>query len=442
MKHGFWFNAAASGLAFAAISGGHALAQSAPPPSGPAPGSITDAIMSGHLLLDLRGRSEFVDQTKTAVIKDNAAAYTLRTQLGWETGAWNGFKGLLEFQDVTHVGPEDYAVNTPGATTPPLNGAGKAKYPLINDPDEVELNRLQLNWTYNPDLSITAGRQRILIDDQRFIGDVGWRQNEQTFDGGRLDTGYGAFRVTYVYINRVNRVLGPSSDWDSDSHLLNASYTLVPALRLEGFAYALDFANSQINNSITEGGKASGKANLGPVQLAYNGTYADQTNYHSGATPHFNLGYYDVDVTAIYGPFTGKAGYEVLDGNGVRGFTTPLATTHAFNGWADAWVSPGGNKSFVDGIKDLNLTAAVRPPVKCPYFFNPELTFVYHDFDDEKTGAYLAQEYDLQATAQVTSRLSILAKYADFVRATTVPVGAAAPPASRDKVWFGFEYKL
>jgi hypothetical protein len=441
MNHRFWLNGAAAGFILAGAGAGCALAQTAPPPA-PETDSITQAIAAGHLLLDLRGRYEFVDQAKSATIKDNAAAYTLRTQLGWETAAWYGFKGLLEFQDVTHIGPEDYAVNAPGATTPPLNGASKAKYPLINDPDEVELNRLQLSWTYSPDLSMTAGRQRILIDDQRFVGDVGWRQDEQTFDGGRLDAGYGGLRITYAYLNRVNRVLGPSSDWDSDSHLLNASYTVAPPLKLEGFVYALDFANSQINNSITEGGKVSGKANLGTVQLVYNGTYADQTGYHSGSTPHFDLGYYDVDAAAIYGPLTGKAGYEVLEGNGVRGFTTPLATTHAFNGWADAWVSPGGNKSFVDGIKDLNLTAAVRPPVKCQYFFNPELTFVYHDFDDEKTGAYLADEYDFQATAQITAKLSILAKYADFIRAGSVPAGTAAPPPSRQKVWFSFEYKL
>jgi len=404
--------------------------------------TISEAIAQGKLILEFRGRYEAVDQTKTAVLKDNAEAFTLRTHLGWETGAWKGFKGLIEFSDVAHAGPEDYAVNAPGAAPPPLNGADKAKYPLINDPDEVELNRAQFSYTLNKDLSANVGRQRILIDDQRFIGNVGWRQNEQTFDSARVDGGVGALKATYVYIDRVNRVLGPVSNWNSDSHLLNASYAVAPSLKLEGFVYALDFSNSPINNSITEGFKASGRFGKGPWSLAYNAAYADQRNYRGGSLPNFNLGYDEGDVAVGYGVYTVKVGYELLDGNGARGFTTPLATTHAFNGWADAWVSPGANKSFVDGIKDLSLGGVVKPRFKSTYLSNPEFTAVYHDFHDERTGAVLADEIDLQAAAAVTPKLTVTLKYADFTRSSAVPVGTAAPPASRTKVWFMFEYRL
>jgi hypothetical protein len=404
--------------------------------------TISDAISHGKLILEFRGRYESVDQTKTATLTSNAQAFTLRTHLGWETGAWKGFKGLIEFSDVTHAGAEHYAVNAPGAATPPLNGADKSKYPLVNDPDQVELNRVQLSYMLNKDLSATVGRQRILIDDQRFVGNVGWRQNEQTFDSARIDGGVGPLRATYVYIDKVNRVLGPVSNWNSDSHLFNASYAVAPALRLEGFVYALDFSNSPLNNSITKGFKVSGKLPVGPVSVAYNAAYADQRDYRRGSLPGFNLGYYEGDVAATYAIYTAKVGYEVLDGNGARGFTTPLATTHAFNGWADAWVSPGGNKSFVDGIKDLSVAAVARPKFKVKYLFNPEFTAVYHDFHDERTGAALADEIDLQAAAAVTSKLTVTLKYADFTRASTTPVGTAAPPPSRTKVWFMFEYKI
>jgi hypothetical protein len=423
-------------LAFA----GHAWAQPAAPPA--STDSITAAITSGHLLLDIRPRWETVDQTKTKTLTENANAYTVRTQLGWETGAWHGVKALLEFQDVSHIGPEDYAVNIPGATTPPLNGADKAKYPLVNDPDETELHRLQLAWTPIKEFTATIGRQRILIDDQRFIGNVGWRQNEQTFDAARAEFAVMGFSGTYVYLDHINRVLGHTSDWNSDSHLLNLAYAVAPQFRLEGFVYALAFSNSPINSSITEGGRVTGKAPLGPLQLTYGGTYADQRNYRSGSTPHFDLSYWDINLAGAWKMLTGKVDYEVLDGNGVRGFTTPLATTHGFNGWADAWVAPGGNKSFVDGIKDFNASLAFRPPIKAKFFFNPELTAVYHDFHDEKTGAGLAHEWDLLATAAFTKQLTGLVKFADFQRNTTVPLGTATPPPSRTKVWVGFEYKL
>ena len=442
MKTPFLFNSLSLGLSAAAILAGAARAQTAPAAPASDPGSFSQAIADGHLLLDVRARSESVDQTKTATLKDNAQAYTVRTQLGWETAAWDGFKGLLEFQNVSHLGPEDYAVNAPGAATPPLNGASKSKYPLVNDPDETELNRLQLSWAPTKDFSATVGRQRVLIDDQRFVGNVGWRQNEQTFDAARTEFGVGGFSGTYVYVERVNRVLGPTTDWNSDSHLLNLAYAAAPQLRLEGFVYALDFSNSLINNSITEGGRITGKLPAGPLQLAYSATYADQRNYHSGPTAAFDLPYYDVSLAATWTAFTGKADYEVLDGNGARGFSTPLATTHGFNGWADAWVSPGGNKSFVDGLKDLNGSVVWRPKFKAPFLSKPEFTATYHAFDDEKTGAYLAHEIDLQATAAITADLTGLVKFADFTRQGAVPLGTATPPPSRTKVWVGFEFKL
>jgi hypothetical protein len=431
--------AASAGATVLAMAG-HASAQAAAPPQGP--DSITAAITSGHLLLDVRGRWEHVDQTKTATLKDDADAYTVRTQLGWETGAWNGVKALLEFQNVSHLGPMNYAVNPPGVATPPLNGAAKARYPVVNDPDETELNRLQLAWTPVKEFTATIGRQRILIDDQRFIGNVGWRQNEQTFDAARAEFAIKGFSGAYVYLDRINRVLGPSTNWKSDSHLLNLAYAPAPQLRLEGFVYALDFSNSVINNSITEGGRITGKAPLGPLQLTYGATYAEQHEYHPGATAKFSLPYYDVNLAASWKMLTGKADYEVLEGNGVRGFTTPLATTHGFNGWADAWAAPGGNKSFVDGFKDLSGSLAWRPPIKARYVFAPELTAIYHDFHDYKTGAALAHEVDFLATASFTKQLTGLVKVADFQRNGAVPIGTAAPPPSRTKVWIGFEYKL
>lgn len=431
---------AASLGALVLASGGVARAQTANGPATAA--SLTQAITAGHLLFDVRARWEQVDQTRTATLKDEAEAFTVRTQLGWETASWNNLKGLLEFQDVSHLGPENYAVNPPGATTPPQNGAAKGRYPVVNDPDEVELNRLQLAWTPIRQFTATLGRQKVLIDDQRFVGEVGWRQNGQTFDAARAEFGWAGFSGTYVYVDRVNRILGPGSNWNSDSHLLNLAYAAAPQLRLEGFLYALDFSNSAVNNSITGGVRATGKAPLGPLELAYGAAWAEQRDYHSAATPRFDLTYWDASLAATWTRFTGKVDYEVLEGNGARGFTTPLATTHAFNGWADAWVAPGGNKSFVDGLGDLSGSVAWRPPIKTPFFFAPELAAIYHDFHDQKTGAGLAHEFDALATVSFTKQLTGLVKFADFRRNALVPSGTATPPPSRTKVWVGLDYRL
>jgi hypothetical protein len=413
-----------------------AAEEPAPPPEPPPPPpTITEAIGAGKLIFESRARYETVDQDGLA---NTAEALTLRTRLGWETGDWKGFKGLVEFEDVRQIGSEDYNVQVPGVA-PSLNG--KPTYPIINDPDVTELNRLQLTWTPSSELQLTLGRQRILLDDQRFVGNVGWRQDEQTFDAARIDAAWGKLKGTYVYVAHVNRILGEMRDWNSDSHLLNATWSVAEPLKLQGFVYALDFDNSPANSNITVGAKASGKTWVSLVQLAYNATYAQQSDY-KGATAPYELDYYGADLAATFDIYTVRLSYEVLEGNGVRGFTTPLATVHAFQGWADAWVSPGGNKGFRDGLKDLNLTATFRPRFKFTYLFNTEFTVRYHDFDDELTGADLASEWNLQVTAAITPKLSLLIKYADFDRENTVPVGTAAPPASRNKGWISLEYRF
>ena len=440
---------AAGAAATALLTASGAMAQATPPeaiaavaeepaaedPAPPEPPTIGEAIGGGKLIFESRARYETVDQDGLA---NTAEALTLRTRLGWETSDWNGFKGLVEFEDVRQIGDEDYNVQVPGVA-PSLNG--KPAYPIVNDPDVTELNRLQLSWTPASELQLTLGRQRILIDDQRFVGNVGWRQDEQTFDAARLDAAWGKLKGTYVYVAHVNRILGEMRDWDSDSHLLNVTWSVAEPLKLQGFVYALDFDNSPANSSITVGAKASGKARLGLAQLAYNATWAEQSDYR-GATVPYGLHYYGGDLAATFDIYTVKASYEMLEGDGVRGFTTPLATVHAFQGWADAWVSPGGNKSFRDGLKDFNLTATFRPRFRFTYLFNTEFTVRYHDFDDERTGADLAEEWDLQVSAAITPKLSLLFKYADFDRENTVPPGTATPPASRTKGWISLEYRF
>jgi len=412
----------------------------AEPPPAPEP-TLSDQIAAGRLLLEVRARYETVDQTRTAVLRDEGQAFTVRTRLGWETAEFKGFKGLIEFEDVRQIGPEHFAVNVPGAATPPLNGADKARYPIINDPDVTELNRAQLTWTPSAALQVTAGRQRILLDDQRFVGNVGWRQDEQTFDSVRADVALGRVKATYAYVTHINRILGELKDWDSDSHLLNVTWSPAEALRLQGFVYALDFGNSAVNSSITKGAKASGKTWLGLYQLAYNATYAVQSDYR-GNTPAFDLAYVGADLAGTFDIYTLKVGYESLEGDGTRGFATPLATVHAFQGWSDAFVSAGGAKSFADGIEDRNLSFNAKPRFKTAYLFNSDILVRYHDFDDQRTGADLGHEWDVQVTAAITPKLSIQLKYADFQREATVPAGTLAPPPSRAKAWLTLEYKL
>ncbi len=385
----------------------------APPP--PAAPTLPEAIAGGKLLLEERVRYEAVDQANFA---DQAEAFTARTRLGWETADWHGLKALMEFEDVRQLGGEDYNTTV----------NGKTAFPVIGDPDVTALDRLQLAWTPNATFSTTLGRQRIILDDQRFVGNVGWRQDEQTFDALRVDGTFGKLKTTYAYVGQINRVFAERLDWDSDSHLFQAVYSVSEPLKLQGFVYALDFEQSAANSTLTTGGKATGSVWAGLVKVVYGATYASQSDY--GRNPgSFTLDYWEADAAAVFDIYTAKVAWESLEGDGVRGFATPLATLHAWQGWADVFLTTPAN-----GIDDLNFTLNAKPRWKWTYLFNLDLTARFHDFTAQRTGADLGEEWNAQLTAAFNPKLSGLVKYADYD-------GVAGFP-SRTKLWIGLEYKL
>ncbi len=388
------------------------------PPAEPAAAkpTLSEAIAGGKLILEFRPRYEFVDQTGIA---KHANAYTLRTRLGWETGDFRGFKALIEMEDVRAVGGQKYNSTVNGRTT----------YPVVGDPPVTELNRAQIAWTPSANFSAVVGRQRVNLDDQRFIGAAAWRQDEQTFDAARLDASVGRLKATYLYLDRINRVFGEKLDWDSDSHAFNATYALAEPLKLEGFLYALNFKQSPVNSTVTYGVRATGATWVSLVKLAYAGSYARQRDYR-GNPGTFALDYWSGEVAGTFDIYTLKANYEVLGSDGVRGFGTPLATLHAFQGWADVFLTTPAK-----GIKDANLSLTVRPRMKWTYLYNLEFFARYNDFHTDVGNAGLGHEWDLQATAAINPKLTALVKLADYR-------GPAIGPASRTKVWVGFEYKL
>eukprot|EP01042_Synura_sphagnicola_P005999 gene5999-7650_t len=166
-----------------ALSGGVAHAED----------TVAEALAASKPILESSLRSENVSQFGIA---NKATALTWRNRIGFQSGDFHNFKLLVEFENVSAL---DSHYNST------LNG--NITYPTVLDPTVTELNRAQLVWTPDGATTVTAGRQRIILDDARFIGNVGWRQDEQTMDGLRLDTTRGRVKLTAAYIPRINRVV-------------------------------------------------------------------------------------------------------------------------------------------------------------------------------------------------------------------------------------------
>ncbi|MES1263118.1 MAG: alginate export family protein, partial [Peristeroidobacter soli] len=294
-------------------------------------------------IIDTRLRMEQVDQDPLA---EDADALTLRVRLGFETGkAWNTAL-LVEGEAVVPL-VDDYR---PDPAVPEM-----VTYPVVADAESYEFNRFQLTNTSLPGTTMTLGRQRIVLDDQRFIGNSGWRQNEQTFDAFRVvNRSVTNLVLDATYLNRVNRVNGPDSPqgtYKGDGILLNAGYQ-TKAGKLSAFGYLLDFdpitnippgINPMRDSTSTYGLRFVGEKPIGKIKLAYAASYAEQTDYGDNALD-FDLAYEFVEVTATWRQFALGVGTEIMEGNGLpgtagKGFTTPLASLHKFQGWADKFLT-------------------------------------------------------------------------------------------------------
>ncbi|WP_296599721.1 hypothetical protein [Phenylobacterium sp.] len=381
-----------------------------------APGLATAQDLPGKVILEMRLRSESVDQDGFA--KD-AQAVTLRTRLGYETPAWNGFRGLVEGENVVAL---DEAYNS---TT-----NGKVRYPVVGDPEVTELNRAQVSWTGNA-ADVVVGRQRLILGNARFVGNAGFRQNEQTFDA--LKAAYRPTKdltVTYAYIDKVHRVFGrhnPQGAWDSDSHLVQADLKTKGG-QLTGYGYLLAFDNAPTQSNATWGARFAGARPLQPkLSLTYEAEFARQTDYRNSPTD-FDLGYLGLGVGLKRPAEWITVSYERLDGDGRRGFQTPLATLFAYQGWADVFLTtpPGG-------VRDLNLRAGAT--VKVGQKGTPlKLQAAAHDFTDDDGSRRYGREIDLLAALPLSKLLSAEARVAVFD-------GAGTGFADRQKIWLTLEAK-
>src|SRR5205085_11806705 len=115
--------------------------------------------------------------------------------------------------------------------------------------------------------------QRIILGDGRFIGNLGWRQHEQTFDAVSLaDTSLPDTTLTYAYVGQVNRPFGrhsPMGRFNGDSHFFNAVYSgFAPALRIEAYDYLLDFHQARALSTATYGVRGESMIALAPDLMA------------------------------------------------------------------------------------------------------------------------------------------------------------------------------
>ena len=358
-------------------------------------------------LIDARLRYEGVEQ---AGIANRADAVTARIRAGFEAKAGD-FTFLAESEATLAIG-ENYNSGVNGRTT----------FPVVADPQNIELNRLQLQYRGLPKAVITVGRQRINLDDQRFVGSVGWRDNEQTFDAARVEwSGVKNLKadLTYSWSNRTiwginggNR-FGPARYASIGGSNVFANLALTTKVgTLTGFTYLIDqdepltFANS----SATYGARFAGAyAFPSKAKLSYALSYARQNDYRRNPN-RYTANYAAGELGLAVKAFTLGAGFEILgasNGVALTSFQTPLATLRKFNGWADKFLVTPAN-----GLRDAYGSIGYGWK-KLGKIDTLALAAIYHRYNSDRASQYYGDEIDVSAVAKV-KRYTFTLKYADY----------------------------
>jgi hypothetical protein len=375
--------------------------------------TVEQALRESDFIVDLRARYETVEQIGFA---SSADALTNRLRVGFQTAPLKNTTFLVEGVVVDDL-IDDYNSTT----------NDQPEYPVVADPaDFAAINRAAIVNKSLERTTLTFGRQRIIHDDQRFVGNVGWRQNEQTFDAMRAQWGGAKIKTDLTYASQVNRVFGPDSPqgkWEGDVMLASFAYAL-PVGTLSLFDYYLDTDGVAAASTNTFGVKLAGSKPIGKLTGTYALAFAQQGEAGSNAAD-LDADYELIEGGLNFARFGLGVGYEVLGSNGTAAFQTPLATLHAFQGWADKFLA-----TPTAGIED----AYVRfnyPFGKRGKFTNVAAVAVFHDYDADIGGAHFGEELDVQLVAR-TERMTLTAKYADY--------RADALFMDTEKIWVSVDY--
>jgi hypothetical protein len=359
--------------------------------------SFVDSFKLGKGGLSFRYRLENVDQDS---FDKDATASTLRIRANFRTDDLHGFSLFGELDYVTTLGWNDY--NAGAGNTP-----DRVEYPVIADPTGADLNQAYIQWKNDKGTLLRGGRERIIYDNARFVGNVGWRQNEQTYDGAYIQHKSGGFDFQGAWVGQVNRIFGhdvPAGTNDNNTWLINGNKSWDDIGKLVVYYYDINNKDVAAFSTQSYGVRFAGKHKGERFTLGYTAEYAHQNDAHNNPVD-YSANYYRGDFSIGISKVTPYIGIESLGGNDTRSgasFRTPLATLHAFNGWADKFLATpdAGLRDFFVGIKgkagDWSWNA------------------LYHDFKAESGSADFGKEIDASIGRKFAEKFGILFKAAWF----------------------------
>ena len=355
-------------------------------------------------MADARLRYEHVGQDGLPTDNSDAVTFRLRGGVTASTGPWSA---MVEGQTTIAIVSDYYDG---------LNGA--ATRPLVADPENVAISRAQLQYKSKA-LTLTVGRQRISLDDDRFVDAALFRDNAVTYDAVRAEwTGIKNLRADVTYAWGVRTIWGIEGKGarqqaiSGDNVFAELGFT-TPIGTLTGYAYLVDQDEAQVQgfglSSQTYGTRLKGARAIGKAKLEYHLSYAHQSDYHRNPNA-YSADFYLIDTTLDLATLKFGAGYEVMGadrGVALTSFQFPVGSGFRYRGWAGKFVPDPP-----DGVRDLYGSASWGVKQLGPLAgFSVQAT--YHRFESDRLVRHYGNEVDLLASGKV-GKYTLSIRYADY----------------------------
>lgn len=295
--------------------------------------------------------------------------------------------------------------------------------PLIADVPGGEINQALLHWS-GRQLDIFAGRQRIDLANQRFMGSAAYWQNDQTFDAFRAKYQFLSMSsVQYIYLANANTYLGDDAgywltpddtlygvrdgvrppglrgDQRHNSHLLHLEFKEwdYSQVLLWYYRFENETAPERSNNTLGAGYRFSCKADTLKYIVEADLAQQELTDFRDNSIP-----YYRLEAGVGIQSLQVLLSQEYLGSDQDWGFITPLGSVNDFQGWAHVFLYTPD-----EGIVDTR--------VQFDWRFNPfRVDARYHLFEAAQGGAAYGKEFDLDLIWKLARKHKLSLRFADF----------------------------
>ena len=352
---------------------------------------------------DMRIRYESVDDS----VLDVARALTTRGALNYQHSFDEGLRLFVELEGV--VGQGNF--NDGGQN-------GNMTHSTIADADSLELNRFYVAFSPSGDdwaSTLKVGRfngNHADVNVDRYLSNIGWRQNHRTYDGIDFDGTFGESRLRASVIVNVNRVLGEKNpnpvlaNWEVRVVGLQFDRKLAKFVKSEAYTYHFVFDDVPRFSTETFGLKLHADVPLSKnVDAFYLLDLASQKGIAENPNQDDRYSYVAATLGLSLGspiPIKLSVNSETFESNGEEAFITPLGAGHAFFGWADKFLYQPSI-----GINDIFLAGDVN-------FGGLNVKLRWHQLDSDFNSIDYGSEFDWAVSGKFGSANSWTVKGAHF----------------------------